>query len=181
LAHDKLLARSDAQALAYKFLHEDEDRLPPDQQQSFIDLRRSQQEAENLEKALGEKGVPSQATTKEAVKNEEPVAREKSIMIVDDTREENEAENSDEEQPMEAPEKRQKTEEIGKSVSDETSTESRGRSSQRTESRARDKEARSRSRPAQASRDDSNQLLETWNRTGVTGRGVGILERSHRN
>jgi len=38
---------------------------------------------------------------------------------------------------------------------------------------------RSRSRPAQASRDDANQLLETWNRTGVTGRGVGILERSH--
>ena len=28
LAHDKLLARSDAQAVAYKFLHEAEDRLP---------------------------------------------------------------------------------------------------------------------------------------------------------
>ena len=56
LAHDKLLARSDAQALAYKFLHEEEDRLPAEQQQSFIDLRRTERLAESLERELGWKG-----------------------------------------------------------------------------------------------------------------------------
>ncbi len=57
LAHDKILARTDAQAMAYRFLHEGEDRLPPEQQQSFIDQRGVQAEAQKLEEAIG--GVDS--------------------------------------------------------------------------------------------------------------------------
>ena len=42
LAHEKLLARSDAQAIAHTFLHKSENRLPADKQQSFIDVRGEQ-------------------------------------------------------------------------------------------------------------------------------------------
>ena len=37
LATDKLFPANDAQALVYKLMHEGEDRMPPEQQQSYID------------------------------------------------------------------------------------------------------------------------------------------------
>ena len=41
MATDKILPTNDAECLAYQYLHEGEERLPPDQQQSFIDQRQA--------------------------------------------------------------------------------------------------------------------------------------------
>ena len=53
-------------------------------------------------------------------------------------------------------------------------TESRASSSRRTESRAA---AADRDRSHSPRNDSDQTLLEAWNRSGVTGRGLGILER----
>ena len=39
LAPDRVHLANDAHALAYKLMHEDEDRMPPEQQQSYMDNR----------------------------------------------------------------------------------------------------------------------------------------------
>ena len=120
------MARSDAQALAYKFLHEDEDRLPPEQQQSFIDLRRSRKEAEKLEKAMVEKGIdpsvkelPQQADVledHEEVTVEPLPIQDKENEEIEDGQGENVTEEDDQ-----VPAKKQK---IDESVVDPTPTES---------------------------------------------------------
>ena len=153
LAHDKLLARSDAQALAYRFLHEGEDRLPPDQQQSFIDQRRVQQEAEQLEQALGNKGAdpdPREQTEVPVVRDiqeqndvtmvqniqEQPrTLQEVDPQIPDSIPLQDEEKDEDKDNDVaEAPKKKQRIEEP---VVEVTPTESRGLGSQPTESRAR--------------------------------------------
>ena len=56
LATDQLMPANDAQALAYNYLHGGEERLPPDVQQSFIDIRRQaddeQSDGESSEEEL---------------------------------------------------------------------------------------------------------------------------------
>ena len=70
--------------MAYRFLHEGEDRLPPEQQQSFIDQRGVQAEAQKLEEAIG--GVDSKDLPAEIQQNrpEDGNKEEKPLPIPDD-------------------------------------------------------------------------------------------------
>jgi hypothetical protein len=98
--------------------------------------------------------------------NEAAQVPEEKQKTVGEEEKDNVAEASTERQNVDAP------------VVKETPTESRGRSLQRTESRANSVgKDRSRSRPAQQGQVHSSQLFETLARTGTTGRGLGILER----
>ena len=51
LSTEQLRPANDSQALAYQYLHEGEDRLPPGQQQSYVDMQRSEKET-NIDKTL---------------------------------------------------------------------------------------------------------------------------------
>ena len=57
LATDQLMPANDAQALAYNYLHGGEERLPPDIQQSFIDIRK-QADVEQIEEESLEGELP---------------------------------------------------------------------------------------------------------------------------
>ena len=46
LATDQLLPANDSQALAYNYLHGGQDRLPPEVQQSYVDMRKATEEEE---------------------------------------------------------------------------------------------------------------------------------------
>ena len=157
--------------MAYRFLHEGEDRLPPEQQQSFIDQRGVQAEAQKLEEAIGgvdSKDVPAVIQDVQQNGPGDGNEEEKPLPIPDD----DDYEPTDAEGEFgDSQTKKQKVEDSEDAV---VPTESRASSSRRTESRAAAAD-RDRSR---SPRNDSDQtLLEAWNRTGVKGRGLGILER----
>ena len=159
--------------MAYRFLHEGEDRLPPEQQQSFIDQRGVRAEAQKLEEAIG--GVDSKDMP----------------AVIEDVQQNGPGDGDEEEKPLPIPDdddyeptdaegefgnsqtKKQKVEDSEDAV---VPTESRASSSRRTESRAAAAD-RDRSR---SPRNDSDQtLLEAWNRTGVTVReGLDVSRRT---
>jgi len=177
LSTDRIQAANSAQTLAYNLLHaENEMKIPEQEQQSFVDFREPVNGNESHQEENEEPQVPLQSVPE----GEEELYQPDFADWEQESQLQPAEENESKRPRLEDTSGPQTMLDIGSlptesrvsETQNSNSTESRAPVDERSEVLANhNREDRSRS---------PDRLLDTWNRTGTTGRGLGILERKER-